>query len=182
MCRRAFVPVLSLLPFLTHSVLPSFALNTNSVTRTKEIIIEASKRAPAKFQPWIAAFAWVIALIGLAFSLVAPVCNVVIAILSRVYKLLKPWHCENLLEAVFGLFVAFFGGSFFLVVASAEAWRAATWEENKKDLRIIYEDALKVHDANKKGEISKARGCVCVCFIVLLSCYISSIRFVNFCA
>lgn len=91
-------------------------------------------------------------MIGLAFSLVAPICNVVLAILSRFYRLLKPWHPENLLEAVFGLFVAFFGGSFFLVVASAEAWRAATWEENKKDLRVIYEDAVKVHEANKKGE------------------------------
>jgi hypothetical protein len=128
---------------------------TRSVIRTKDIIIEASKRAPAKFQPLIAAFAWVIALIGLVFSLVAPVCNHFIAILSRFCNFLKPWHPENLLEAVFGLFVAFFGGSFFLVVASAEAWRAATWEENKKDLRVIYEDAVKVHDAHKKGEISR---------------------------
>jgi len=161
----------------SHSSLRPYSTHSHSVTRTKDIIIEASKRAPANFQPWIAAFAWVIALIGMAFSLVAPVCNVVIAILSRFYKLLKPWHPDNLLEAVFGLFVAFFGGSFFLVVASAEAWRAATWEENKKDLRVIYEDAVKVHDANKKGTISR-KGRV----LVLFSCYISlSIGFIHLC-
>ncbi|KAM3576393.1 hypothetical protein VYU27_001743 [Nannochloropsis oceanica] len=127
-----------------------------SVTRTKDIIIEASKCAPAKFQPLVAAAAWVIASIGLVFSLVAPVCKYFVAILSRFYKALEPWHPENLLEAVLGLFIAFFGGSFFLVVASAEAWRAATWEKNKKDLRVIYEDAVKVHDANKKDALVDA--------------------------
>lgn len=33
---------------------------------------------------------------------------------------------------------SFYGGIFQLVVASAEAWRAASWEENKEDLSVLY--------------------------------------------
>ncbi len=127
-----------------------------SVVRTQQLIAEGGKRLPAKYQPWVGLFGWIVALIGLAFSLVAPICNILLAIASRVYKILEPFHPEMLLEAIFGLFVAFFGGSFFLVVASAEAWRAASWEDNKKDLHVIFEDAVKVHDANKKDALVDA--------------------------
>ena len=129
-----------------------------SVVRTHDIIVEASKKLPAKAQPWVQVLAWIIAIIGLAFSLIAPICNIIIAILSRIYKLIKPFHPENLLEALAGLFTCFFGGNFFLIVASAEAWRAASWEENKQDLKVIFEDAVKVHDANKKDAQVDADG------------------------
>lgn len=54
-------------------------------------------------------------------------------------SLLKPFHPENFAEAVAGLLCCFYGGIFQLVVASAEAWRAASWEDNKKDLQVLYE-------------------------------------------
>lgn len=55
------------------------------------------------------------------------------------HRILKPFHPENFLQAVAGLLCCFYGGIFQLVVASAEAWRAASWEENKKDLQVLYD-------------------------------------------
>ena len=38
------------------------------------------------------------------------------------------------------------------------AWRAASWEQNKHDLKIIYEDFLKVNEANKKDAMKDEDG------------------------
>lgn len=90
----------------------------------------AGKKLPAKYHVFVDIFAWMLALAGLAFTLVLPTIKVIYMVLERFYRwvqhsyikrsidwmkrqidlpfprihsLLKPLHPENLLEAIAGL-------------------------------------------------------------------------------
>ena len=54
--------------------------------------------------------------------------------------------------------MCFFGGAYLLLIAAIEAWRASSWDQNKKDLQILWSDMLKVREAHKKDNTEDIDG------------------------
>ena len=101
-------------------------------------------------QPYVRTAAPIIAGVGLILSKVEPTLELIFKLLANLWKLLEPLHPEDLFPAVIGLVMAFFGGYYLLSIAAIEAWRASSWEQNKKDLQILYQDMMKVREAHAK--------------------------------
>lgn len=65
---------------------------------------------------------------------------------------LEPYHPEEWVPAIFGLFMCFFGGFYFTTFAAIEAYRVCGWETTVEGLWIIKEDLKKVLEANTEDD------------------------------
>jgi hypothetical protein len=64
----------------------------------------------------------------------------------------QPYHPEELIPALFGLFMAFFGGHYFLTFAAIEAYRVFGWKQTIENLRLIHTNYLVVMEASRKDD------------------------------
>jgi hypothetical protein len=71
---------------------------------------------------------------------------------QRVWTQLAPYHPEELLEAVFGIFLCFFGGHYVVTLAAIEAYKLCGWDTTYKYLCIIREDYLAVRAESRKDD------------------------------
>ena len=58
----------------------------------------------------------------------------------------------DIISALGGLALAFFGGAYCASIAALEAVKMSGWESTKEALRVIYTDAVAVYEAHKKDE------------------------------
>mmetsp|Transcript_4448 Transcript_4448/g.7212 ORF Transcript_4448/g.7212 Transcript_4448/m.7212 type:complete len:340 (+) Transcript_4448:88-1107(+) len=65
---------------------------------------------------------------------------------------LEPYHPEELIEAVFGIFLAFFGGHYVITLAAIEAYRMCGWSTTYKYLKIIWDDYKLVRAESRKDD------------------------------
>jgi hypothetical protein len=72
---------------------------------------------------------------------------------ARLWAAAQPYHPDELFEAVFGLFLCFFGGRYMITLAAIEAYKMCGWDQTLKYLKIIYEDYL-------AGEIGLSLACL----------------------
>lgn len=65
----------------------------------------------------------------------------------KVWTMLQPYHPQDLIPALYGLFLVFFGGVFMTIVASAEAAYQFGWEKINVSLHALYEQWTKASKA-----------------------------------
>ena len=67
---------------------------------------------------------------------------------QRLWEKLEPYHPLDLSSAAGGLFLAFFGGRYLLLLAAIEAARQVGFDKFKKNIIIIYESWRTVYEQN----------------------------------
>lgn len=69
------------------------------------------------------------------------------------YELLKPYNPEDLLPAICGLAMVFFGGSFPMVIATVVAFReTGTWESFSSSVRKLVDEVRKILAKNAEDD------------------------------
>lgn len=66
---------------------------------------------------------------------IEPIADAVFGFLMSVWTALEPYNPEDLLVAIYGFFLVFFGGIFMTLVASAEAAHQFGWDRIKLSLK-----------------------------------------------
>lgn len=118
--------------------------------KTEAVLLEATKKLPETAQPYAKAAVPVLAIAGEVMSKIEPVVALVSVKLGHLWTIIEPYHPEDLMPAILGLLMCFFGGTFTLTIAAVEAWRATSWEQNKRDFKALYADYKVVAAAHAK--------------------------------
>jgi hypothetical protein len=90
--------------------------------------------------------------LGNAADAVSPYVERGVAGAQSVWAKLAPYHPDELFEAVFGIFLCFFGGHYVVTLAAIEAYKLCGWDTTYKYLRIIYDDYLAVRAESRKDD------------------------------
>lgn len=98
----------------------------------------------------------VFAAIGSAADVAAPHVERAWAGVVHVWALLQPYHPDELAEAVFGIFMCFFGGQYLVTLAAIEAVKLCGWDQFYKYAKLIYEDYLAVRQESRKDDLVDA--------------------------
>eukprot|EP00494_Astrolonche_serrata_P025160 UN25421 len=77
-----------------------------------------------------------------------------IEMLEKVFEVVP----VDLLSAIYGLAICFFGGMYPTVIAATEAWNIAGGAEANRQLKLVYSEFKKVRVANKKDDDIDADG------------------------
>lgn len=118
------------------------------MNRIQRLIHGAKGSAPSAMQPYIEKFEPVLAALIWVLMKIVPIYLYVFDKLEE----LSSYVPADLLTAIIGFIVCFFGGMFPTVIAAAEAWNIAGGEYAQKSLRIMYEQFKVVRVANKKDD------------------------------
>merc|ERR1739848_570877 len=90
--------------------------------------------------------------LGNVLNAVEPYVERAIDGVSKGYELIKPYHPDEFVPALFGLFTAFFGGHYLLTIAAVEAYRMTGWDRTQKYLMLIWEDYCIVRDESRRDD------------------------------
>jgi len=88
--------------------------------------------------------------LGNIINIIGPKVAQFYAMLLTFWVSLQPYHPNELLPALFGLFMVFFGGHYLTTFAAIEAYRLCGWTQTRDCLILLYENFLIVKEANEK--------------------------------
>jgi hypothetical protein len=125
--------------------------------RVEDLVLKVSEKSPEKIRPYLVKAAPVIGLAGEGVAKLLPKLEQLWAQLVMLWHKAAPYHPEDLIPAVFGLLLAFFGGTFLLTIATVEAFRASGWDQTKGHLMDIYDDYLKCKEVRLQCLFSTMR-------------------------
>lgn len=122
---------------------------TDAVRRGTEIV---HKFAEEKLRPILDKAKPYLAKLLEFLNFIYPYLVLVYETISALYEKAKPYHVDSLGPALFGLFLAFFGGHFVVLIATVEAFRTCGWDRMKAHLTVIYKDLNKVKAASAQDD------------------------------
>lgn len=124
------------------------SLSSDKTQEYTKIILELSKNAPPKMQPYIEKGAPYIAKFIMFCVLAAP------HIFQAIHKIdeLVQRLPLRIIRAIIGFTVCFFGGVFPLTIAAVEAWKQCGGDQAIASLKELRNEFVKVADANKKDD------------------------------
>merc|ERR1719272_1386200 len=73
----------------------------------------------------------------------------------KIFQLGYRVYCQlpiDIMSAITGLGLTFFGGAYCASIAAVEAFKMAGWERTKAALQVIYVDCVAVYDAHMADE------------------------------
>jgi len=114
------------------------------MSRIQKLIQASESSAPPALVPYIKKLEPVLAALGYAATKIIPIYMVVADKLEMFFKICPP----DLLTAILGVIVCFFGGLFPTVIAAAEAWNVAGGAQATESLQIAYSQFKKVQVAS----------------------------------
>jgi len=94
-----------------------------------------------------------IVFLGKIINFVGPYVVKLWAFAMTIWVALQPYHPEEFLPLFFGLFVTFFGGHYFTLLAAVEAYRLCGYQQTKNCLLDLYENYIKVREENEKDDL-----------------------------
>jgi len=118
------------------------------VSRIQKLIHGAKDQAPSALQPYIEKAEPILAYIIWAISKIVPIYLYAFEKIEEYSKLIP----ADLITAIMGLVVCFFGGMFPTVIAAVEAWNIAGGAHAQECLMVAYNEIKKVRAANKKDD------------------------------
>lgn len=77
---------------------------------------------------------------------------------QQLWKQLEPYHPEELLPALFGVALMFFGGTFMTLAAAFEAYRLIGWRDTADALQLLWRNYKAASEANRKDDAVDADG------------------------
>jgi len=112
------------------------------------MIIAASEKAPVSVRPYILHIATAVSYGLMVWEVACPYCLVAWDKGSAFYHSLP----EDILLAILGLLLCFFGGTFSALIAAIEAFRLTGWETTRDCCQSLYDDYKKVKEAYIEDE------------------------------
>lgn len=76
-----------------------------------------------------------------AYSTIEPAITTIISLIQQIWTFLQPYHPEDLVVALYGFFLVFFGGVFMTLVACAEAAHQFGWPRIRAACSALYHEA-----------------------------------------
>lgn len=116
--------------------------------RIVKMITGVSTKAPAKIQPYIVQAAPILATIIIYCQIAAPYVVKAFAVTSEVVSKLP----ENVLWAIMGIMICFFGGVFPATIAAAEAWNLCGGTQALEDIKALWIEFKKVAKASAEDD------------------------------
>lgn len=114
--------------------------------RYTKLILALSEKAPEKVRPYIVQAAPVLAMIGVYIKIATPYIIQAVSVAQDVISKLP----ERILYAIMGFTICFCGGVFPTTIAAVEAWKVCGGDEAIRSGKQLYNEWLKVVEANKK--------------------------------
>jgi len=90
--------------------------------------------------------------LGKTINFVGPYVLQLWSIAMSLWIALQPYHPEEFLPLFFGLFITFFGGHYFTLLAAVEAYRLCGYQQTKQCLMDLYENYIKVRAESEKDD------------------------------
>jgi hypothetical protein len=125
---------------------------TSTVVERSLTALADSAHCPKQLSPYLKKAAPIIGEIIDAGEKAVPYIQKAYEVGQVYYEKLKPYRLELLLPSVAGLIMCFFGGSYLTVIAAWEAFMMCGYESTKRCVVMLYEDLVKVYEANKKDD------------------------------
>lgn len=125
---------------MTDSILRRRTANEASSSADRALNLDSIRRLQESAGPFFVQLAALL-------EKLQPVIDQVSQTATKVWALLQPYHPHDLIPALYGLFLVFFGGVFMTIVASAEAAYQFGWEKIYVALYALYEQWTKASKA-----------------------------------
>jgi hypothetical protein len=111
---------------------------------------EAEKSLPDKYKPYMRNLKP--AIVGTAnfFDAAYPYLVQAYQFLLVFWARIEPYNPQQFLPVIAGLMMCFFGGSYLVLIAAAEAIRLSVWERLSTAVRVLYKNYCIAWEANKK--------------------------------
>mmetsp|Transcript_49469 Transcript_49469/g.112282 ORF Transcript_49469/g.112282 Transcript_49469/m.112282 type:complete len:340 (+) Transcript_49469:186-1205(+) len=127
--------------------------------RREELIKAASQSAPEIARPYIAKAAPLIVTVWNGVEACIPFVLLAKAKLEELWELAQPYHPDDLMPALFGLAMVFFGGDFPLLIATMVAFKeTGTWKSCGRAMLDIWDEAKSVIEESKVDDNVDADG------------------------
>uniref|UniRef100_A0A7S3JX97 Uncharacterized protein n=1 Tax=Aureoumbra lagunensis TaxID=44058 RepID=A0A7S3JX97_9STRA len=120
--------------------------------KKQELVVAAAEKTPESVRAYIVKLAPIIALVGTILEVSVPYMIKIYNGLIKLYKILEPYHPEDMAYVFLGLCMAFFGGIFPALITAVEAYRQVGFASTLRALKVLYDDCLKVQEASKKDD------------------------------
>mmetsp|Transcript_11952 Transcript_11952/g.16207 ORF Transcript_11952/g.16207 Transcript_11952/m.16207 type:complete len:340 (+) Transcript_11952:94-1113(+) len=119
-----------------------------AVTRYTKVIESAAKKVPAKWQLYVSKVAPALAYVCVFISIMLPLYYKLFVKLYDLYCVLP----HNILCAIYGFALCFFGGSFSTLIAAIETFKLSGWDSSYPHLMQLWKEKDLVLVANKKDD------------------------------
>jgi hypothetical protein len=120
--------------------------------RIAALIEESAKRAPPQLAEFLKKAGPILVPVVsgsiYVFNIVAPIYWKIFTLIHA-FLMMLPW---DLLMAVLGLTLCFFGGGYCATIAACEAFYMHGWPTTKRNLELVYEDMLAMHIAQTEDD------------------------------
>lgn len=126
--------------------------------RRTEVIKAAAKKLPSPVGGYVEKAAPVLAGAAALLTALLPLLGRAYGAAQDVWAALEPYHPEDLLCVVFGLFMCFFGGEFPALIVAVEAYRQIGFAPTWRALTLLAADADAVREAMRDDDAKDADG------------------------
>ena len=120
--------------------------------RRTEVIKAAAAKLPSPVKGYVESAAPGLAAVAAVVTAALPYAGKIYQVGLDAYAALEPYHPEDLVTVVFGLFMCFFGGEFPALITAVEAYRQIGFEPTWKALKLLAEDVDNVAQACKADD------------------------------
>eukprot|EP00747_Dinoflagellata_sp_TGD_P024135 gnl/TRDRNA2_/TRDRNA2_130342_c1_seq1.p1 gnl/TRDRNA2_/TRDRNA2_130342_c1~~gnl/TRDRNA2_/TRDRNA2_130342_c1_seq1.p1 ORF type:complete len:343 (+),score=81.68 gnl/TRDRNA2_/TRDRNA2_130342_c1_seq1:87-1115(+) len=117
--------------------------------RLTKLVSAACDNLPEKVRPYGKQAAPYAALVIVLIQQAMPYILMAIEKVQEVYSKMP----RLILEAILGFVICFFGGVFPTTIAAVEAWRLSGGEEAVENVKVLYQNLMKAHEASKKDDV-----------------------------
>mmetsp|Transcript_317 Transcript_317/g.984 ORF Transcript_317/g.984 Transcript_317/m.984 type:complete len:349 (-) Transcript_317:130-1176(-) len=123
---------------------------SEAAARKADVIKAAADKAPPQVKGFVDVAALPLGYLGATVDVLAPFAVLAVQTGLAFWKALEPYHPEELLCVLVGVFMCFFGGEFPAVITAVEAYRQIGFEPTLKALKVLWADFQKVQEKFKE--------------------------------
>eukprot|EP00187_Rhodella_violacea_P002652 CAMPEP_0174892540 /NCGR_PEP_ID=MMETSP0167-20121228/7472_1 /TAXON_ID=38298 /ORGANISM="Rhodella maculata, Strain CCMP736" /LENGTH=332 /DNA_ID=CAMNT_0016131061 /DNA_START=58 /DNA_END=1056 /DNA_ORIENTATION=+ len=123
----------------------SAGISRRSGKEEEEIQDRGFKEVKASLEPYLLQ-------LGTYLSLIGSVLDKTIDYIKKLYKIIEPYHPDELVPALIGLIMTFFGGTFMTTIAFFTAAKTFGWEKISTAIVALYKNLKTAADASRKDD------------------------------
>lgn len=111
---------------------------------------EAANRLPPQYQKYMRQVTPIVVAIANFFDAIYPYLVQAYGFARAAWEKLQPYNPQQFFPVIAGLAMCFFGGSYLVLIAAAEAIRLSVWERLSTAVKILYKNYCIAWEANRK--------------------------------
>jgi len=123
-------------------------------SRIASLIQATAGKAPPRLASFLSAISPIVVILGNVFGFFLPFLATAWNYLQTVYSNLP----SNIIQAILGVLMCFFGGAFPVTISAVEAWKLCGWESTKEHLTILANEARLIMAESQKDDAEDLDG------------------------